>query len=661
MITATGARTPGRPGVFLAPARQQADLRPVRLDITGFVGVALRGPVDTPVRVERWSDFVDTFGGFEAPPGGPTRLLPYAVSAFFRQGGRTAYVLRVAPHSPEAGSGDDATARFLLTPDAGRPAGLSAADEGEWGNDLAVSLVYRASQRVLAEVLDDGSLMLPAGADAPVGSVLRLSVPADPAGTRIRRVQAVDGRAPRGTARAVTLDTAPPFGSGVLLRVEVVTATLTVRQPRSPGRADEVIDGLGLHPGHPRWIRDVLADPSMSGLVSPRGDWTDVDLTPEASLSPLIATLEHRGADRAHLIDATAFFDDGPADLHAIDEEVAPGQPAPHVGVDRMARVTEIGLLCVPDLTWGAYQPAPQAPARHPHAPLPCRCRSCEPPAPEPGWRAPDPPRGRLDARDPDSMREITLRQHRIVEVARQAERFVALLDVPDGLAVEQIAAWRATFDSSYAAAYHPWLAVAAEGGGETVTMAPSCFAAGIIAARENRLGLPWGPANELADGAVQARSAVTDALHESLHGMGVNVYRRERDGFRLSAARTLSTDPDYRQLSVRRLMTMLRLTLQRECADLAFEPNTPELRERLRQLVTHLLRGLARQGAFAGRSEAESFFVHCGDDVNPPSSQALGRLIAEIGVAPAAPLEFILVRIARDPDGALGVESDGV
>ena len=40
-------------------------------------------------------------------------------------------------------------------------------------------------------------------------------------------------------------------------------------------------------------------------------------------------------------------------------------------------------------------------------------------------------------------------------------------------------------------------------------------------------------------------------------------------------------------------------------------------------------------------------------------SSQALGRLVAEIGVAPSSPLEYVMVRIARDVDGSLSVVSD--
>jgi hypothetical protein len=270
----------------------------------------------------------------------------------------------------------------------------------------------------------------------------------------------------------------------------------------------------------------------------------------------------------------------------------------------------------------------------------------------------PVPPVTGLDARLPDDLREIVRRQQQLVELARLHRRFVALLDVPAGLSAAQITDWRAGFDSSYAAAYHPWLAVA-RGGEDAVAAPPSAFAAGIIAEREVRLGLPWGPANELARDAVRAEAVVTDAIHDGLHELGINVFRAERDGFRLTAGRTLSSDADHRQLSVRRLMTMLRLSIEHQTQWLAFEPNNSELRERLSRVVTGFLRSMHRRGAFAGATEAESFFVRCGDDVNPVSSQALGRLVAEIGVAPSSPLEYVMVRIARDVDGSLSVVSD--
>ena len=70
------------------PAGDDTALRPVALDDAGFAGVAPRGPVDVPVPVHSWPEYLAYFG---LGPG----LLPLAVSAFFAQGGRRAHVLRV--------------------------------------------------------------------------------------------------------------------------------------------------------------------------------------------------------------------------------------------------------------------------------------------------------------------------------------------------------------------------------------------------------------------------------------------------------------------------------------------------------------------------------------------------------------------------------------
>ena len=80
-------------------------------------------------------------------------------------------------------------------------------------------------------------------------------------------------------------------------------------------------------------------------------------------------------------------------------------------------------------------------------------------------------------------------------------------------------------------------------------------------------------------------------------------------------------------------------------------------IRDRWRDLqhaIENLLRGLYRAGAFVGRNEAESFFVRVHTDT---SRLDRGELLLDIGVAPAEPLEFILVRLRRDGDGTLNLE----
>lgn len=609
-----------RPGVYLAPPREPGTFRPVRLDVAGFVGVAPRGPVDTPVATTSWTDYERRFGGFDrpgAPDDGPGPLLPYAVEAFFAQGGEKAWVVRVgaAPDSPGP-TGTEATALFSLDPEPGARWSLLAADEGVWGDRLQIEVGFAVERTCTAEsVLGADLLLLPRGstpAEASLCRIRRADLP--PAGV-LRWITVVPDPARPG--RVVRLDTplpVPPSGSST--RLEVVTATLVVHDPGG-GPRTERIRGLGLRAGHPRFLPDVLAEESV--LVRAGDGWEP--LLPHPLLRPVPATLRRAGRDRSRAVGTESFFDDEPGG-DPLDELET------HRGVDALVRsATDLAVLTVPDLTWG--------------------------PSGADG----------LDARQPDDLAEIVRRQQRLLARADLRRRFVVLLDVPRGLSPEAVTDWRAGFDSGYAAAYHPWLGtprrVGRQPGASRPPLAmvpPSAYAAGILAARERRLGLTWGPANELARGAVLAVEQPGEALADRLHRLGVNLFLPERDGFRLTSGRTLATDPAYCQLSVRRSMTMLALVLERQTQWLVFEPHTVALRSRLTHSLTHLLRDLHRRGAFAGDTEAESFFVRCDDSTHPAGSVDQGRLVAEVGVAPAAPLEYLVLRITADVDGGVAV-----
>jgi uncharacterized protein len=647
----------GRPGIYQMPVREPAELTAVRLDVAGFVGVALRGPVDVPTPVISWADYERRFGGLDRNVSGRDRMLPYAVQAFFAQGGQRAWVVRVGPVGSDLPTEEAATARFKI----GRPGAqsweLTAADEGAWGSALAITLRFSVAVSVTAKVVAPNRLQVLAGGQIQDHSLLRIRygdlrigvfrwarILTDPADRR--RLIALDEALPQ-TGDQPTSDNAA---------VEVITGTLMINDPSGPGRSERIA-GLGLREGHSRFPRSVLSQESL--LIRTVGDW-DMSLQPSPQLDDWTATRVHPGVDRSDRVDRASFFDVGDADADPLDEN-------PHRGVDLMGRQGEVGILCVPDLTWRS-QPIPvPAPAR-PAKPIRWQRDCCCSPVRRESEPTPVPTElpSMLDGRDDAELREIIERQQRVLQVAALRRRFIALLDVPTGLPADRMTDWRAEFDSSFAAAYHPWLGVSPTdrgalgtvGPGTAVLVPPSAFAAGIIADRERRLGLSFGPANQLALGAVRAADPVSDALADQLHLLSINVFGAERDGFRLGAARTLSSDRDYRQLSVRRLMTMLALTLQRYGENvLVFEPNTSELRSRLTNTITELLRDLHRRGAFSGATEEESFFVRCDDATNPPQSQALGRLLAEVGVAPAEPLEYLVLRIASDGEGGLLVE----
>jgi phage tail sheath protein FI len=89
----------------------------------------------------------------------------------------------------------------------------------------------------------------------------------------------------------------------------------------------------------------------------------------------------------------------------------------------------------------------------------------------------------------------------------------------------------------------------------------------------------------------------------------------------------------------------------------MVFEPNNSSLRAELRALLTGFLRSLGALGAFRGATEEESFFVRCDATNNSPADIDAGRVIAEIGVAPSEPIEFIVLRFSRNADGTFTAE----
>jgi hypothetical protein len=559
-----------------------------------------------------------------------------------------------------------------------------ATSPGTWGDKLSVRLEFDATPAFPLHTppnVDDAhskrDIQLPSGLAVPMGSLLRVRGPGLPPLGEFRWVESVELRevAPGRRVPIAVLDRPlsswDPEGDAPI--AAVVTGTLVISDGDPAFPRSERLPGLGLHPDHPKLLATAVG---RSLLVRPVGTWTERRLpVPDPVLTPVSSTQLRRGRDLDDFVTGASFFDErqffDPDDDLDPDPDVAmtlEEDPRRLRGATGLARVGEVGLVAVPDLFWAWLDelPPPGLESR-PGSP---DFQDCSPP-PEATFYGRRRETIMLDASTQEGLAEILVRQSRLVALAATYGRFVALLDVPRQLDVRGIARWRATFDNSYAAAYHPWLSVPRDQTsiGRLVTrtelvpppaelVPPSAFAAGIVAARERRLGLQWGPANELAVGAVVAESTVSLAEHDALHAIGVNVFMAERDGFRLAAARTLSrSNPYVRQLSVRRLLTMLRLALARQMQWVVFEPNTTALRELLRHTLLSFLRELYRAGAFVGPSEEEAFFVRVDDYLNPPASVDLGRLVVEVGVALAEPVEFIVLRITRDGDGGVRVE----
>lgn len=400
---------------------------------------------------------------------------------------------------------------------------FAAKNWGTWGSSLSLRLEFVIGRRFrpVVDVLDppaepgERDMPLATGAaDIPPGTLLRVRGAGLDVLGEFRWVEKVERRVTRLGRRRPTaiLDRPLPgdLDDATAPVVEVITATLRVGDGDRLFPRWEQFAQLGLRRNHPRFVGDVVRDESL--LMEPEGPWIDAPLSPPGPLLPAVGSRRtQEGRDRYAELTGDAFFDGRPGDPPDDD----PLGERPHHGVDRLAREAEVGLMVVPDLFWSwvVPGPAPASWADEPYDP-------CAPPVIM-SYDRPNPRAELLDGRDPAELALIVERQRRVVALAERHRRFTALLDVPPGLDARGIARWRTEFDSAYAAAYHPWLAVTGSAG-ERVQVPASAFAAGIIADRERRLGLPCGPANELARGAVLAADRVSDAEHDALFELGI-------------------------------------------------------------------------------------------------------------------------------------------
>lgn len=685
----------GAPGVYPVPDEPVRALTGVRMDVAAFAGVAPRGPARLPafaaewatpprgpanpllplrsiaVPVESWSAYRRLYGGFEGPG-----LLPYAVGAFFEQGGRRAYVVRVVHDFGEGEAENDwATATGVVTGATPRMGGalvLRARNEGSWGNALSATLRFTTRPFAWSSA-DTLEVVLPADASLPAGTLVRFwSAAGDPELRFVTQVfEEWEPDRPRRVRRA-TLEY--PLAA-TPARGEIVEASLEIADTSDPDlERSELHEGLGLSAQHPRWMAMVLY--RDSALVYPDAAWIADDLDPDdVFLRAPAASSPPAGED------VPAQFTCGrdrypqvvPDDL--FDPAWVLGDEEPRGGVHALVEIEDLSIVVVPDL----YSPGPLAEPEEDEevvslaGPTFEPCVTLAPASPEPAVDTScpgSPPVGddghtgqldglQLDPSLPDDLDLIAAQQQKLIDLAELLEQWVVLLDVPPGLNQRQVLQWRERFGSAYAAAYHPWLRVsrADDARDPLVAVNPAAYAAGIVARQELAFGVQHGPANVIAVGPVSPTDPVTPLRHDELHQAAVNVFMRERDGLRLTAGRTLSRDPQWRQLSVRRLIHMLRRTLLRQMQWTVFEPNDARLRDELRRMLEAYLRQLFLASAFRGKTPGEAYFVRCDEGLNPPPVIDEGKLICHVGVAPAEPMEFIVLRFAREGDGTLLTE----
>jgi len=206
--------------------------------------------------------------------------------------------------------------------------------------------------------------------------------------------------------------------------------------------------------------------------------------------------------------------------------------------------------------------------------------------------------------------------------------------------------------DSKYGAFYFPWIQVYDPERGN-VFIPPSGHCAGVYARTDTERGVHKAPANEIVRGALGLRYQISRGEQDILNPRGINCIRlMQGGGIRIWGARTLSSDPSWRYINVRRLFIMVETSIERATQWVVFEPNDFRLWKRVTRTITSFLTLIWRQGALMGETPEKSFYVKCDDETNPPEVIDVGQLIVEIGLAPVKPAEFVIFRIGQMPAG---------
>lgn len=600
------------PGVFVEETSfRSKSIEGVPTSTTGFAGLAHYGPVqypDGPTATEprlvtSYVEFERIYGKLgELTIDGAPRVpyLAHAARAFFLNGGRRLYVARIF----RRGATDGVAGVAVSIPTAtASTAFWRARWPGRMGNVAVTCEAVRSGDvgahtgvAPHANIVRDGAVLEVVAAGSPLP--LR-TTPILPDNLRVCRIDV------EGAQTFVKADgtAAAPAVSDLLLPVEV-----SVRVDVDSERID-VYPRLQTDPKHRRYVGTILTkdDPDDEDAAV----WLDYDAAglgadPISILVGLVGTgSEPRTVVRLAGGDDGVLPDDAGFSGAAADPDDAAKKAT---GLEALAEVDDIAIVALPDA--GAIE-------------------------------------------DDDLCFAVT---QRLIVHAERCRYRIAVVDGPQGASLNKIRAFRGNFDSKYAALYHPWVEILDPnqplGAGTTpqkLYLPPSGFVCGIYARTDITRGVFKAPANEVVYGLTRFEANINQARQEVLNPEHINALRfLEGRGNRVWGARTLSSDPEWLYVNVRRLFIFLEHSIDIATQWAVFEPNNESLWRNISRTVKDFLEVQWRSGALLGSSPDKAYFVRCDRTTMTQNDLDNGRLICLIGVAPTKPAEFVIFRIGQ-------------
>ena len=577
------------PGVYVEEYDSGATpMQGVSTSTAGFVGLAERGPViGQPQLVTSFADYKRMYGGYLSQAAyGSNRFLPYAVEQFFANGGARAYIMRAVPGDAKAGSRTTGVLK------------LTAANPGAWAEDLRVVLTPASKAKTQVLAVNGADLTLKNADGFNPGDVVELFDGKTAAHATVKSVldKVVTLDAP------CTLDVADTK-VGTSKYIKTCEITLTARL----GETVETFENLSLKPDA---LNNVCVKTAKSDLIcvevtaakapaAPAPKEKDKDGKEIPAPAPKAASIvpyELCGGSGSELVLTLQGGSNGSVLTVTPDAFLGKDDgPGKRTGLQAFQENGNVSIMAIPGVT------APEV-------------------------------------------------QAALIAFCEAKKSCFAILDVPMELKkTNDVANFRDMYDSTYAAMYHPWLEMYDAGSKRSAYFPPSGAMAGIYARTDIERGVHKAPANEVVRGCTGLSCAYNEGEQDILNPIGVNLIRSFTGrGIRVWGARTISSNGLWKYLNVRRLFIYVEESIKANTNWVVFEPNSTTLWNRVTRTIETFLATCWRDGALAGSTPSEAFFVECGPTTMTQDDIDNGRLICQIGIAPVKPAEFVIFRITQ-------------
>jgi phage tail sheath protein FI len=640
------------PGVFIEEIPTIGPIQPAGTSTPAFIGPALSGPVNTPVKITNWSQFKDKFGGYMVGP--PRFFMAYAVRGFFDNQGAVAYIVRVGTGVRAWLELDD---RGLI---AGKALRIEAQQEGPAGNGITVAVL---DAQIVPLANNAKAHKDRAAITSGAANLIVLTNLADAARFRPGDTVTIETTAERavidhivGPDLFLQTNLAAAHAAGSFVRI----ADLALNQ-----KTFRVENNAGLEPGSVIAITQqaVTENQVIAGIS---GDFVTVS-----------------GAGLANAYSMDVANPDVTVQSFEFSLVVTNAPNAPE-------NFTNLSMDTRHSRYWGRLIQSSYVNAMLPHVP------SVQPPpnnrpkvlgatnlaggtADNPAALGLNDYNKGLDALVPIQDVELVCVPDRTDQGVQQAviahcenlgDRF-AILDAASGLKPDgsqgsplmtQLA-WCAS-TRGFASLYYPWIQIndpSSKTGNDLLLVPSSGHVAGIYARVDANPGVHKAPANEFITGAIGLEVNVDDATQGQLNIAGLDVHRVFPGAVRPMVWAARTTQPDqgsFRYNCVRRLFIFVETSLKFGLRPYVFQPNDLTLFKKVERTITEFLTRVWRSGALFGAKASEAFYVKVDEELNPPSTRALGQLFIEIGMAPVRPAEFVIVRIGIWDGGTSVAES---